>query len=115
MRYTRVFSVPTARRTSRMPRPPADTRCRVRPRRHGLGDVPVTGVYFREVVEESSDVAQRSVPLFIVGLRGTFSVEVSTATARVPAGLGRPVEDTTGRVIRRAASATSRDATPLAR
>jgi quercetin dioxygenase-like cupin family protein len=60
---------------------------------------PVTGVYFREVHEESSPVPHNAPhPLFIVGLRGTFSVEVSDGETRVfPPGSVLLVEDTTGK------------------
>jgi hypothetical protein len=60
---------------------------------------PVTGVYFREVVEESSDAPHNApFPLFIVGLRGTFSVEVSDGEVReFPPGSVVLVEDTTGK------------------
>lgn len=60
---------------------------------------PVTGVYFREVREESSPVPHNApYPLFIVGLRGTFSVEVSDGELReFPPGSVLLVEDTTGK------------------
>jgi len=60
---------------------------------------PVTGIYFREVVEESSPVPHNApFPLFIVGLRGTFSVEVSDGDIReFPPGSVVLVEDTTGK------------------
>lgn len=60
---------------------------------------PVTGVYFREVVDESSPVPHNApLPLFIIGLRGTFSVEVSDGEVReFPPGSVVLVEDTTGK------------------
>jgi quercetin dioxygenase-like cupin family protein len=60
---------------------------------------PVTGIYFREVVEESSPVPHNApFPLFIIGLRGTFSVEVSDGETReFPPGSVILVEDTTGK------------------
>jgi hypothetical protein len=60
---------------------------------------PVTGVYFREVLEESSEVPHNApFPLFIIGLRGTFSVEVSDGEVRTfPPGSVVLVEDTTGK------------------
>lgn len=60
---------------------------------------PVTGVYFREVVEESSPVPHNApFPLFIVGLRGTFSIEVSDGELReFPPGSVVLVEDTEGK------------------
>jgi hypothetical protein len=60
---------------------------------------PVTGVYFREVIEESSPVPHNApFPLFIIGLRGTFSVEVSDGEMReFPPGSVVLVEDTTGK------------------
>jgi hypothetical protein len=60
---------------------------------------PVTGVYFREVLEESSPVPHNApFPLFIVGLRGTFSIEVSDGEVReFPPGTVVLVEDTTGK------------------
>ena len=60
---------------------------------------PVTGVYFREVVEESSPVPHNApFPLFIVGLRGTFSIEVSDGERReFPPGSVVLVEDTEGK------------------
>jgi hypothetical protein len=60
---------------------------------------PVSGVYFREVLEESSPVPHNApYPLFIVGLRGTFSVEVSDGQIReFPPGSVLLVEDTTGK------------------
>ncbi len=60
---------------------------------------PVTGVYFRDVHEESSPVPHNApFPLFIVGLRGTFSVEVSDGEIReFPPGSVILVEDTTGK------------------
>ena len=60
---------------------------------------PVTGIYFREVVEESSPVSHNApFPLFIVGLHGAFSVEVSDGEVReFPPGSVVLVEDTTGK------------------
>ena len=60
---------------------------------------PVTGVYFREVRRESSDEPHNApYPLFIVGLRGTFSVEVSDGELReFPPGSVVLVEDTAGK------------------
>ena len=60
---------------------------------------PVTSVYFREVLEESSPVPHNApFPLFIIGLRGTFSVEVSDGDIReFPPGSVILVEDTTGK------------------
>jgi len=60
---------------------------------------PVTGVQFREVQEESSPVPHNApYPLFIVGLRGTFSVEVSDGELReFPPGSVILVEDTSGK------------------
>ena len=60
---------------------------------------PVTGIYFREVVEESSAVPHNApYPLFIVGLRGTFSIEVSDGEVRTfPPGSVVLVEDTAGK------------------
>jgi len=60
---------------------------------------PVTGVYFREVVEESSPEPHNApFPLFIVGLCGTFSIEVSDGEVReFPPGSVVLVEDTTGK------------------
>jgi hypothetical protein len=60
---------------------------------------PVEGVYFREVVEEASPVPHNApYPLFIVGLRGTFSVEVSDGEIReFPPRSVVLVEDTTGK------------------
>jgi len=60
---------------------------------------PVRGVYFREVRQESSPVPHNApYPLFIVGLRGTFSVEVSDGEIReFPPGEVLLVEDTTGK------------------
>ena len=100
MRYTRVFSDPdgethfedleTAGETTRA----AESDL--------VGTVsetfPVTGVYFREVVEESSRVPHNApYPLFIVGLRGTFSIEVSDGEVRTfPPGSVVLVEDTAG-------------------
>jgi hypothetical protein len=58
---------------------------------------PVTGVYFREVHEESSPVPHNApYPLFIVGLRGTFSVS-DGETREFPPGSVLLVEDTTGK------------------
>ncbi len=60
---------------------------------------PVTAIYFREVVEESSPVPHNApFPLFIIGLSGTFSVEVSDGEAReFPPGSVVLVDDTTGK------------------
>jgi hypothetical protein len=60
---------------------------------------PVTGIYFREVVEESSPVPHNApFPLFIIGLRGTFSIEVSGGEIReFPPGSVVLVEDTEGK------------------
>jgi hypothetical protein len=60
---------------------------------------PVTGVYFREVVEESTPVPHNApYPLFIVGLRGTFSIEVSDGRMReFPPGSVVLVTDTQGK------------------
>jgi hypothetical protein len=60
---------------------------------------PVTGVYFREVVEESSPVPHNApYPLFVIGLRGRFSVEVSDGEVReFSVGSVLLVEDTTGK------------------
>jgi len=60
---------------------------------------PVTGVYFREVAEESSPVPHNApYPLFIVGARGTFSIEVSDGEVRTfPPGSVVLVEDTAGK------------------
>ncbi|HZQ65604.1 MAG TPA: hypothetical protein VFA66_10305 [Gaiellaceae bacterium] len=60
---------------------------------------PVTGVYFREVQQESSPEPHNApYALFIVGLRGTFSVEVSDGELReFPPGSVLLVEDTTGK------------------
>ena len=101
MRYTRVFTGPdgethfedaeTAGQTTRA----AESDL--------VGTVsetfPVTGVYFRDVLEESSPVPHNApFPLFIVGLRGTFSVEVSDGEVReFPPGSVVLVEDTTGK------------------
>ena len=59
----------------------------------------MTGVHYREVQEESSPVPHNApYPLFIVGLRGTFSVEVSDGELReFPPGSVVLVEDTTGK------------------
>jgi quercetin dioxygenase-like cupin family protein len=44
---------------------------------------PVAGIYFREVVEESSAEPHNApFELFIVGVRGTFSIEVSDGEVR---------------------------------
>ncbi len=60
---------------------------------------PVTGVYFREVLEESSELPHNApFPLFIVSLLGTFSIEVSDGEVReFPPGSVVLVEDTTGK------------------
>jgi quercetin dioxygenase-like cupin family protein len=60
---------------------------------------PVSGIYFREVVQESSDEPHNApFPLFIIGLRGRFSVEVSDGEVREFApGEVLLVEDTTGK------------------
>ena len=60
---------------------------------------PVASVYFREVVEESSPVPHNApFPLFIVGLRGTFSIEVSDGELRnFPPGSVVLVTDTEGK------------------
>jgi hypothetical protein len=60
---------------------------------------PVTGVHFREVEREASPVPHNApYPLFIVGLRGTFSVEVSDGEIReFPPGSVVLVEDTAGK------------------
>jgi hypothetical protein len=60
---------------------------------------PVTGIYFREVVEESSPLPHNApFPLFIIGLRGTFSIEVSGGEIReFPPGSVVLVEDTEGK------------------
>ena len=60
---------------------------------------PVKGVYFREVVQESSDEPHNApFPLFIIGLRGTFSIEISSGETReFPPGSVVLVEDTTGK------------------
>jgi hypothetical protein len=101
MRYTRVFADPdgethfedaeTAGETSRASE--SDL----------VGTIsetfPVKGVYFREVVEESSPVPHNApFPLFIIGLRGTFSVEVSDGERReFPPGSVVLVEDIEGK------------------
>ncbi len=60
---------------------------------------PVTGVYFREVQQETGPLPHNApYPLFIVGLRGTFSIEVSDGEVReFPPGAVVLVEDTTGK------------------
>jgi hypothetical protein len=60
---------------------------------------PVSGLYFREVREESSPVPHNApYPLFIIGLRGTFSVEVSDGQIReFRPGSVLLVEDATGK------------------
>lgn len=60
---------------------------------------PVKGIYFREVVQESSDEPHNApFPLFIIGLRGTFSIEISSGETReFPPGSVVLVEDTTGK------------------
>ena len=101
MRYTRVFSDPdgethfedceTAGETTRA----AESDL--------VGTVSeafaVNGIYFREVVEESSPAPHNApFPLFIIGLRGTFSVEVSDGEMReFPPASVVLVEDTTGK------------------
>jgi len=60
---------------------------------------PVKGIYFREVLQESSDEPHNApYPLFIIGLCGTFSIEISSGETReFPPGSIVLVEDTTGK------------------
>jgi hypothetical protein len=101
MRYTRVFTGPDGE-THFEDRETAGETARAA-ESDLVGTVsemfPVTGVYFREVLEESSPVPHNApFPLFIIGLRGTFSVEVSDGDIReFPPGSVILVEDTTGK------------------
>ena len=101
MRYTRVFADPDGETHFEDAETSGET---IRVSESDLvGTVsetfPVRGVYFREVVEESSPVPHNApFPLFIIGLRGTFSVEVSDGETReFPPGSVVLVEDTGGK------------------
>ena len=101
MRYTRVFTDPNGDTHFEDAETQGKTTQAVESDLVGTvsATFPVTGIYFREVVEESSP-APHNAPyaLFIVGLRGTFSIEVSDGEVRTfPPGSVVLVEDTTGK------------------
>jgi hypothetical protein len=101
MRYTRVFSDPDGETHFEELDTAGETIQAVESDLVGTVSTtfPVTGIYFREVVEESSPVPHNApFPLFIIGLRGTFSVEVSDGEIReFPPGSVVLAEDTTGK------------------
>lgn len=101
MRYTRVYTGPDGETHLEDVESAGDTRQAAESDLVGTisRTFPVTGIYFREVVEESSPVPHNApFRLFIVGLRGTFSVEVSDGEVReFPPGSVVLVEDTTGK------------------
>ena len=101
MRYTRVFSDSDGETHFEALETPGETIQAIESDLVGTVSVtfPVSGVYFREVVEESTPVPHNApFPLFIIGLRGTFSVEVSDGDVReFPPGSVVLVEDTTGK------------------
>ena len=79
MRYTRVYTDPDGETHFEDAETAGETRRAAESDLVGAVSTtfPVTGVYFREVVEESSPVPHNApYALFIVGLRGTFSIEV---------------------------------------
>ena len=92
---------PTAKRTSRTPRPPGRRSKRSSPTSSATVSetFPVTGVYFREVQQESSRVPHNApYPLFIVGLRGRSRSRSRDGEVReFPPGSVVLVEDTTGK------------------
>ena len=101
MRYTRVFSDSDGETHFEALETPGETIQAIESDLVGTVSVtfPVSGVYFREVVEESTPVPHNApFPLFIIGLRGTFSVEVSDGEVReFPPGSVVLAEDTTGK------------------
>ena len=101
MRYTRVYTGPDGETHLEEAETAGETTRAVESDLVGTVSetFPVTGIYFREVREESSPVPHNApYPLFIIGLRGTFSVEVSDGQIReFPPGSVLLVEDTTGK------------------
>jgi hypothetical protein len=101
MRYTRVFADPDGQTHFDDVETAGETTQAAESDLLGMvsATFPVTGVYFREVVEESSPVPHNApYPLFIIGLRGTFSIEVSDGDVRTfPPGSVVLVEDTAGK------------------
>jgi hypothetical protein len=101
MRYTRVFTDSGGETHFEELETPGETIQAVESDLVGTVSVtfPVKGIYFREVVEESSPVPHNApYPLFIIGLRGTFSIEISSGETReFPPGSVVLVEDTTGK------------------